>query len=549
MAETNKKYSDYYRETHIMQLIDDGKLDWAEVLLQARESVNQPGESGGTPLQVAITRRNIRAVLLLLKYGVDVNLSYPVKPGDKNHISPLLHALQDKQAVTSTLLIRTNAILTQKDQDGQTALHHAIKVRSQPVIDLLLKRNPIINAKDNKNKTPLMLSAEVGDIFTLEKLLVRDATVDDQDSSGKTALMIAAEIGNTNIVRALLQNRASVDLQDSKGSSAILLAAYKSSTTHDRSAEYLSCIELLIKAKADVNLLDARNNSPLMIACKYGKTKENVVTSLLEAGSYVDESDDEEETPLHKLIYSGETNIQSILMEYGADVNRQNGQSETPLEIMATDPQISHTDKELKMLHLLLDAGADPDLKAVMCLAASNYKTEMVKLLLQAGADINIASPLYGSVLFNAAYVGSHEMAKIALQYNTKINICVPNGVDVHPEEPDKFALMLTFAAGEKCQFFDVADFHIPRLIRESREDISLMNLSRNAIRKFITRDNGDNLFEISKILPLPLLLKNYIVFDMSPTETKEECFERIQEPDYYDFDSDDSDLEDCINY
>ena len=75
------------------------------------------------------------------------------------------------------------------------------------------------------------------------------------------------------------------------------------------------------------------------------------------------------------------------------------------------------------------------------------------------------------------------------------------------------------------------------------------MNLSRNAIRKFITRDNGDNLFEISKILPLPLLLKNYIVFDMSPTETKEECFERIQEHDYYDSDSDDSDPEDCINY
>ena len=55
------------------------------------------------------------------------------------------------------------------------------------------------------------------------------------------------------------------------------------------------------------------------------------------------------------------------------------------------------------------------------------------------------------------------------------------------------------------------------------------MNLTRNAIRKFFTRDNGDNLFEISKILPLPLLLQNYILFDMSPTETKEEFWNEFK--------------------
>ena len=549
MAETSKKYPNYYRETHIMQLIDDGKLDWAEVLLEANESVNQPGESGGTPLQVAITRRNIRAVVLLLKFGVDVNASYPVKPGAKDHISPILHALQDNQPAMSALLIKTNAILAQKDQHGQTALHHAVKLQSQPIIDLLLKRNPIIDIKDYENKTPLMLSAELQDIITLEKLLARGAGVDEQDSTGKTALMISAERGNTNILTTLLQNRATVDIQDSKGKSALLLAVYQSSTTHDRCAEYLTCIQALIEAKADVNLLDNRNNNAVMIACKYGKTKENVVISLLEAGSHVDESDDEDETPLHKVIYSAETNILSTLIEHGADVNRKNAESGTPLEIIASNSCITHTDREHKMVQHLLNAGADPNYRAVMCLAASNYKIEMVKLLLQEGADINIASPYYGSLLFNGAYTGYHEMAKIALQYNTKINICVPTLVHVHPEEPDKFALMLAFAAGEKCQFFDVADFHIPTQIRESREDISLMNLSRNAIRRFITRDNGDNLFEISKILPLPLLLKDYIVFNMSPTETEEEFLERIQEPHYYDFDSDDSDLEDCIDY
>ena len=171
-----------------MQLIDDRKLEWAQVLLEGHESVNQPGESGGTPLQVTITRRNICAVLLLLKFGVDVNASYPVKPGDKDHISPLLHALQDKQPVISTLLLTKNANVIQTDQHGQTPLHHAIKLENQPVIDLLLKQNPVIDAKDNEDKTPLILSAELGDKLTLEKLLVKGANADEQDLDGKNSL-------------------------------------------------------------------------------------------------------------------------------------------------------------------------------------------------------------------------------------------------------------------------------------------------------------------------------------------------------------------------
>ena len=68
------------------------------------------------------------------------------------------------------------------------------------------------------------------------------------------------------------------------------------------------------------------------------------------------------------------------------------------------------------------------------------------------------------------------------------------------------------------------------------------------AIRRYTKRDNGNNLFAISKILPLAFLLQNYIVFNMSPTETKA-FLDRIEEPEIFDYDSDDSDLEYCIDY
>ena len=265
----------------------------------------------------------------------------------------------------------------------------------------------------------------------------------------KTALMISAKRGNVNILKTLLQNSAAVDLQDSEGRSALILAAYKSSTESDQSAEYLTCIELLIEAKADVNLMDDKYHTALKTACKYGKTNQKVVISLLEAGTDIDETDDEDDTPLHKVFYSGEVQIQSILIDYGADVNRKNGDNKTIFQMLAQDFEITGTEKECKMVQMLLDAGADPNLNSVMCLAASNYKPQMIRLILKGGADINSVDPAYGSILHNTAYTGFHEFPKITLEYKTKINICMPYDTYVHPEESDKFALMLTYAAGE----------------------------------------------------------------------------------------------------
>ena len=339
MAKASKKKSEYYRETPLMQAIDDGRLEVAKVLLEAgHESVNKAGVSGGTPLQVAITRHNICAILLLFKFGVDVNASYPEKPYGKNHISPLFHALQGKQPVVASLLIEKNVLITEKDKHGQAPLHLAIKLQSLKVIHQLLERNHIcINAKDNENKTPLMLSAEKGDVFTLEKLLIKGASADEQDSTGKIAMMVSAKRGDFCILRTLLQNSASVDIQNSIRETALMLAAFKSST-RSVSALYLPCIKLLIEASANVNLLDNHNNNALITACKHGLTDEDVVTSLLEAGTNVNQTDGKNDTALHHLIYACDAEIASILIDYGADVNCKSGECDTLLEILALDP-------------------------------------------------------------------------------------------------------------------------------------------------------------------------------------------------------------------
>ena len=530
-----------------------GPKIWSKMVNQSIK----PEYLEGTPLQVAITRRNAKAFAFLIRSGVDVNAHYPLKRGHQDRISPLLHALESGLPNIAYLVTTQNPTnITQGNKYGETPLHFAVKFRHEKLLNALLQWNHLINAKNNNGKTALMLAAELEDIIILQKLILHGASLDEQDSTGKTALMISTNKGDINTLKMLIVNGADLDKQDTKGFTAMMIAACQSSIHYSKEKfsdpQFARCVDLLLEANADVNLQNEEKKTALLIACDCYNGNQQVVISFFHAGSDVNKADNEGDTPLTCACYEGHDKLASILIDHGANVNHitDDGQFCTPLHLIAKDLQVTGQEAERNIVKKLLDAGANPDLNSVICLAASNYKTQMVKSLLEAGADINITDPSYGTVLYIAAYTGNHKLAKLALQFKTKINIQEkPDGNSVHPEEPDKFALMLTFAAGEQFPFFDFVDFHIPTEIHESREDISLGNLSRKAIRKFAAKDNGQNLFEISKMLPLPCILQNYIIFDMSLSETEEEFYKQIDEPKHYEYDSEDSDEEECIDY
>ena len=148
-------------------------------------------------------------------------------------------------------------------------------------------------------------------------------------------------------------------------------------------------------------------------------------------------------------------------------------------------------------------------------------------MLLHSGACINDVHPEYGTVLFNAAVVGNHDMVKLALSFKAEINILnIPQKhFPHHPEKADKFALMLLFAAGESYPFLESSDRCVPRPILDWNEDKSLRNQCRIVIRDAIIMSNNhnQNLFEATKPLPIPNLLKNYILFWVLPDDDKEE--------------------------
>ena len=130
-------------------------------------------------------------------------------------------------------------------------------------------------------KTALIIAAENGHVQCLELLIQSGACVSIDDTSGRTPLMAAAENGHDSCVEVLIREAARFDLEGKNNESFpyvdwpqqneeedffINLTAlmYASKNGH------ATCVNLLLKAGADVNLKDRDDMTALMYGAANG---------------------------------------------------------------------------------------------------------------------------------------------------------------------------------------------------------------------------------------------------------------------------------------
>ena len=171
-------------------------------------------------LVTAAAEQDADAVLALLGEGVDVNTAWA------DGSTALLWAAHWNDLDMADRLLSAGADVNARDDHGVTALERAAENASRQMVERLLASGADPNLAQTSGLTPLMVAARTGSLAVVEALLTADADINAATTELQgTALMWAVTQSHDDVVRALLDRGANAHTSTADGFTPLLFAA------------------------------------------------------------------------------------------------------------------------------------------------------------------------------------------------------------------------------------------------------------------------------------------------------------------------------------
>uniref|UniRef100_A0A672R3P3 Protein phosphatase 1 regulatory subunit n=1 Tax=Sinocyclocheilus grahami TaxID=75366 RepID=A0A672R3P3_SINGR len=270
---------------------------------------------------------------------------------------------------------------------------------------------------------------------------------------------------------------------------AVFLAACSSGDTEE--------VLRMLDRCADINYANVDGLTALHQACIDDNV--DMVTFLVEHGACINQPDNEGWIPLHAAASCGYLDIAEYLISQGANVGVVNSEGETPLDIaeeeameellqneinrQGVDIEAARKEEERIMLRdarQWLNSGQINDVRhaksggTALHVAAAKGYAEVLKLLIQAGYDVNIKDYDGWTPLHAAAHWGKEEACRILVEHLCEMDIVNKVGQTA----------------------FDVADEDILGYLEELQKKQNLLLSEKKDVKKshlIETTTTGDN--------------------------------------------------------
>jgi len=250
-------------------------------------------------------------------------------------------------------------------------------------------------------------AAKRGDRDAVRAALARKADVNAAQIDGSTALHWAAERDDLDMADQLIRAGARVTARTREGVTPLQLAATNGSA---------AMIDRLIKAGADANAsLSAGGDTALMMAARTGKT--DAIRVLVEAGGNVNAKESwGGTTALMWAVSEGHADAARLLIGAGADVNARSNYvaAANGRGFEGRTPVANRTDPKAEEF---ASGWLTP-----LTLAAREGDVEMARILVNAGADVNIAAGDGKTALALAIFNGNYEVASLLVDNKADVN-------------------------------------------------------------------------------------------------------------------------------
>ena len=338
-----------------------GDTDLALSLLRCGANVHALDVMGSNPIHRASGGGHTDIVWLLLEHDADVDLK------TTTHVTPLAFAASFGQVATSRLLIQEGADVNSRTAEGETPLYRASQSGHLEVVRLLVDNGAHLDVSAYRGWTPLHSAARNGHLDTVKYLLESGTNVNTLSDDRKTPLDLAFDNGKPEVASFLsrftadpipsdcMVNQSSTHLQLSNERTVRLSQEPDFRGTPLSAASVngqLDIVRSLLDKGSDVNETDGHRVTPLHLT----STSVEVAKLLIERGAYVNARTKRGRTPLHSTIRYGNLEVVRLLLDHGANVNARARDDETPL----------HEVSQMGCLHitrLLVERGADVDVR------------------------------------------------------------------------------------------------------------------------------------------------------------------------------------------
>ncbi len=237
-------------------------------------------------------------------------------------------------------------------------------------------------------------------ICCVKNLPIKGVNPNLQNNQGETILHLGVREGQKNVVALLLKLKADPNILDFSGFSPLCLNTSDSEIT-----------QLLLDHGAEIDYqTNPDGNTALHFAAQNGQLETAEV--LLKNGANPNIQNEKGETPLCLALKKGEEQSGELLLKYNANPNIADRTGASPLIISFNRP---------KMAKLLLEHGADTNQRIIqngytaLHLAVAQGQINTVATLLENNADPNVLTHTHQTPLDLAQ--GSQTMISILLEY------------------------------------------------------------------------------------------------------------------------------------
>ncbi|MFK7823455.1 MAG: ankyrin repeat domain-containing protein [Oligoflexales bacterium] len=349
-------------ETFLTHAIAMEKDNVAFSFIDAKILINHPNKKKMYPLEVAIQNEKTEILERLISVGANLDVT-------ENLRTKVIHYIFKKNHKSLiSRLVNSDRELNLLDDEGNTPLMTALKNGHKTLVISKISPRIAINQVNNNDETLLGFALETHDHSFLEMLLSLNADINQKtrfnsldDSPVLPPLTYGIIVEDYKLVEKLISSKK-LDWEMTTESEETFV---NTSTRLGRN-EILS---LLVRSGANYRQPDKQGNTPLINACK--EKNEKIVKKLIALGTDINFANLDGRTAISYAIEMDSVSIVERLINAHADLSEKN---------YLFYAIINHS---YQIAKILLDAGADPNLKAL-------YPNKLAKL-----KDPELSTPLY----------------------------------------------------------------------------------------------------------------------------------------------------------